>query len=524
MKPVSKYRLFVENSQYIYLATLVTEVFGFIVSIFVIRKLSVETYGTFNFLIASFFIFRVIGISSVSSLFNRFIPEMAEKKEFSKLKKFLNHILSLSVLILLLLILLLSFTKIEFGTFFGVINFEEFFAAFIVFLVARYLMSVAENILSSLLLNKALAIYKMIRSAVSPVVYLVFLPILDVNIMLLIEGFFCMMIVLPSSIKIYSYIKENIQDNVELNSGKIYKKRMLRYGLFSSLDQLGVAVIGRTSDYFIISAIASQYSVGLFSFAHKLFSMLDRAIPINEILNTVRPLFIQKFSNGFDEKKFNDINNLIIKLILPVYFIPFLLFLIFGEGIIKFIYDPKYLASYWLTLILFFAPVLIMFYYPTILLVQLKEKVEYQLLTNVLAVFSIVGGIFFMKWFGLVGIVVATSIGNFLRKFIMYLLMKRDVKIEFRLSELKNYLFISLVLLITFYFLELLVVNIISLIAAVALFGIVALLLLVLFHPFKEDEIAFLNNLAGASKPLSILKPAVIKIHNLKTLIPKFGF
>lgn len=523
MKTISKYKIFVENSQYIYLGTIVSEIFSFIVSILVIRKLSVETFGTFNFLIASFFVFRVIGISSISSLFNRYIPELVEKKDFKRLRRFIKIILFLSMVILGILIFLLLLTQNIYANFFKIENFTNFIYAFLIFLTTRYLMSITENILNSLLLNKSLAIYKMIRSAASPVLYLIFLPVLSVNIMLLIESVFCLMIAFPSFFKIYSYLKINepLNDIGSINND--YKKRMIRYGLLSSFDQIGMAVIGRTSDYFIISAMANQFSVGIFSFAHKLFSMLDRAIPINEILNTIRPMFIQKFTSGFDENKFNTINNLMIKMILPVYIIPFLLFLLFGESIINYIYDPKYLASYWLTCILFFAPILIMFYYPTILLVQLKEKVEFQLITNILAVLSIIGGIFFMKWFGVLGIVIATSIGNFLRKYIIYLFMRRSVNIKFRLSELMNYIYISIFVSIVFLLLQGFVTSIISLVIFISLFLFTSVLLLILFHPFNNEELEFINNFTLVSKPLAIISSIVVRIYGLKTYILKLS-
>jgi len=290
----------------------------------------------------------------------------------------------------------------------------------------------------------------------------------------------------------------------------------------SSFDQIGQGVLGTTSDYFIISAIGNQHLVGLFSFAIKISRMVYRVIPLKEFTKIIRPLYFQKFiRKDYQVKELTQINTFMLKLLLPIYFIPFVFFLIFGKDLILLVYGQKYVAAYIPACIMFAAPILNSIGTPLSLIIKLHEKMEYFLYTKIIVVFSIVLGIVFMKLWGIIGVVIATTACSFLKWCIMLIFIRRTVPVYFRFKELLNYLYVSIFIFTLFSLMQPLINNVYSIILFIVLFIILYGILLINYHPFSTEDLILLKKFSGSSKILNKCEPIILKINNLKPAISK---
>jgi len=80
----------VNNTKWIYVSKIATQLFSVITTILVIRKLSVDVFGTFNLFQTSFVVFQLFTLSWIISVFNRYIPEIEGAGNATKLMVWSN--------------------------------------------------------------------------------------------------------------------------------------------------------------------------------------------------------------------------------------------------------------------------------------------------------------------------------------------------------------------------------------------------------------------------------------------------
>ena len=512
----SKTRILVKNTSYIFIGKIITQIFGFIVTILVIQKLSVELFGTFNFLIATYVIFSVLLISPLITVLNRYIPEFISANDKSSLKKII--LLSFAALIIGLFIIsvLIIIFQTSFESFFNINNFGKYLLPFLFYTISISVNTLAVASITSMLLHKYFVILQIISSIIRAIIYIILLPILNVNIMLIIEAISLLVIALPSIFIISNNIKKITGEAVRDNKIHNLRKRIFRFTFFSSINELGAGIIGPTSDFFIISAIGSNYVLGLYSFSYRIFKLVYQILPLQNFLTIVRPLFFNRFSNKDRINEMNSIYNLMVKWMIPIFLFPVLLFLVFGNNIINYIFDPKYLKAYWVTVVLLLSGLVTAFFYPLGLIIQLYEKMEYAFYSKLVVIFSIIVGVFFMKIWGIVGVAVATFLGGLLKNMFMFHFIKKIVPIKYKFKEFKNYIFVSIILFGLFYFTNYFITNLFILICFSILFSISFIVIFIILHPFNNNEMIMLDKIANSSKLIVTIKPIVIFIHNIK--------
>lgn len=511
---MSRSQTLLKNTLYISISKLVTEVIGIFVQILVIRKLSVEIFGTFNFLLNSFVIFQIFSISPISDVFYRYIAEFSEKNDYKRLRKLIQYGTFISLVSFLLLLLLLHLFKYDFSRIFSINDLDQYYQSYILFLCCFYLSTVTSLITASLLLHKNLGIIRIITSIVRSVLYLITINNLTVNKLITIESIVSFIsFVYLSFILIKKIVKKESEDKISFYNGK---RRVFRFGVFSSLNQLGTGIIGKSSDYFIISAIGDPLSVGLYAFAHKIHGIIFKILPMKDFFSVVRTVFFQKFAKKKSEIEINTYYNLMVKVMLPIYIFPFLIFTIFGKSIITYIFDPKYLASYYTTCIVLLSLVITAIFYPLGLVVQLYEKPEYGFYSKIVVIFSIVAGIYSMKFWGIVGVASATFVGELLRNIIMLCLLRKIIKIKYKYMDILNYFIPIGILSIVFYLFYNSIDNIIILIFMMLIYFVVYVILTILYNPFNNDELIIMNNVISKSNSLVKIKDVVLKINSIK--------
>lgn len=264
--------------------------------------------------------------------------------------------------------------------------------------------------------------------------------------------------------------------------------------------------------------MANTYTLGIYSFAFKQFEYIFKVLPIKEVLSIIRPIFIQKFNNvDQDDKEFKTLFNLFVKLLFPLYTFPLLLFIIFGKQLIIIVYKVEYQEAYILVVVMLISNIIVSFAYPTTLVMVLKERMDLSLISKSIFVFSIIGSIFGMKYFGLLGVVTATVIGDFLRNILIYYLLNKSFKLPYNFKGYWNYIIVFFTTTITFYFMAQGINSIFDLILYSLFFALVYFLFNIYFNALNSEDIIFIRKISNHSKPLQKVDKFIQKILIIKS-------
>lgn len=513
----SRAKILVKNTAWIYIGKLFTQVFGVIATILVIRKLSVDVFGTYSFLIKILLIYFVFALSPVLNLFNRYIPELLQLKDFRRAKKLIKVGVSLAGSVGIIISFLIFFLSEPFSNLFNIENLRLYYNALMFFIVATFFKNLFNTILTSALLHQYAAILMTVSSLTRSVLLVVFLKMIDVNLLLIIEGIASLAFFLPGLFLLARFFRSRAHQQTESLENNDIRKRVTKFGMYSAFNELGYGIVGRESDFYIISAFSSPYFVGLYSFGTSIYEMIFKVLPVREFMTVLRPVFFQKFTKDYDPDEFIHIYNFIVKLILPAFLLPTVYFIIFGRQVINLVFDPKYIEAYWATNLILLSNISLAVFMPLNLVLHLKERMDIALLSKIVAIFSIVAGIFAMKHFGIVGVAAATLIGDFLREMFVFLVLRRTVDLKYRLKEYVNYIFIFVLSSIPFLLVREVITSMEILILLSAVYGVLVVFLIILFHPFNAKDQVLLNKLSESTKASSMIGRVIKRIYRLRS-------
>lgn len=510
-------KIIIENSTWMYISKILNQLFLFMSTVLVIRKLPVDIFGTFNLLLNTFVVFEIFALSSISAVIKRYIPELINSKDYMKIRKLIRYSVIFSLCIFAILFFFLILYKSSFSSFFKIENFNKYLVTFIFCNVCHFGKIIIEDILSAFLFHKKTAIISILNSILKSTLYIILLERLSINNLLLIEGSLAILFVFQGT---YVYLKGiNALDKTAKPTivEPVTKKRVIKYGAFSVINELGVGIVGKTSDYFIISAIANPYQVGLYAFGHRIYSLIYKLLPIKDFQTIIQPIFFRIFSQNRSNNEFIQVFNFLAKVMIPIYVYPGLFFLVFGKNIIILLFGAKYLEAYWVTVIMLLGNFSYGFFYPLALSVQLKERMDISLISKSVSIISIFAGIYFMKLFGILGVAITTTLGNFFKYAIMLFFMRKYTDIRYDVREYVNFIYIFL-LLIPFSSVNLLTLNYVSLFVLSVVFTLFSFIVLIWFSPFNKEDLFLLSKLSYASKKINILAKYVSKIYMLKPI------
>ncbi len=518
MQENSKVNILIKNTSWVYINKVFFSILQVIVTILVIRKLDIDIYGTFNFLIASFFIFQIFAASQVASVFDRYIPELIKNKDYRRFKKLVTYGVVIAIFGLSALLILLYLFQKPFADLFNFMDFEKYLLAFMAYVIGRFARVITEALIKAMLLHKQYAIINMIVTALRSVLYLYFLPRITINLMLYIEAAIGMLYGISSFVVAVVKYKKAMKthNTADVIESDISASRVMKFGLYSVFNELGANIVQENSDVFIIKAMGNPFLLGLYTFAFKIYHILFQILPLKDFFSVLRPLFFQKFTSEHTKEDFVHMFNFIIKFMLPLLTFPALYFFIFGKEVIEFVFDPKYIAAYTVTCIIMSNYIFTALFFPVGMTIQLKERMDIALAGKIVVIFSLVAGFLGMKYFGIEGVAVATVLGLILKNLLMLFLMKNKAHMEYRFSEFKNYLFISLFLVALFYFTESFIINIWRLGMVSVLYVLAAGILVIMYHPFTDRDMLVIIKMRNSSKIGKKIAPFIEKVYNLK--------
>ncbi|MBS2099104.1 oligosaccharide flippase family protein [Carboxylicivirga linearis] len=517
---INRKQILVENTLWVYLAKIVMQLISLIASVLVLRQLDVDVYGTYVFLFGLFTAYQLLITSPLKHVLTRFVPELRNKVAPSSLLK----LVMMYVVIALVMVIVLTGLGVAFkdslSQLFNIDTLDAHFKAFLFFVFSYSIKILLEVLLSALLLHRRIAILNMVLALCRALAYIILLERLNVNLLLLIEGCVSLIYSLPALFVFLNGVKK--EDNGKELVTSRDKHRMQRFWLYSLFTELGAGLIGRTSDYYIVAAFSSPYFIGLYGFAVKIYELFYKVLPLKEFESVLKPLVFDRFNSTTDHHQLNSFYNFSIKVLLPVFILPFAYFLCFGEEVILLLFGAKYLDAYWPTVIILGGFITNGLFYPLSIFIHLKEKMHILLFSRLVVVFSLFAGIYMMKSYGISGVAIATIFGELIKNILMFFLFRSYVKIHYDRRVFISNLFLILTLIVFIYPLHLILSRWSLLVTGSILFSIIYLLFIINCHALRAKELAYLESIIQSNPKMAILydkfwrllnKLAIRKVH-----------
>ena len=505
----------INNTLWVYAGKVITQVLGLVATVLVIRKLPVEMYGTYTFLFGLFFVYQLFVTSPIKNVLLRYVPELYEKGASFIVRKLVIYSQVFAMGFIAVFSFLLYLFKNEFSGFFHIESFDTHFKAFTVFVFCYALKVLSETIIASFLKHPVSTKANVLVVVVRASSYLVMLSSITVNMLLYIEAIVSVLFVLFVLKSILKELFKRSGENIGDYTGIVVKGRILRFYFLTFFSELGYGIIGKTSDQYIVAAISSPFYVGLYGFALKIFEMFYKVLPFREFESVLKPVFFKRFSNLTGEKEINEFYNFSIKILLPLFIFPALYFMVFGKGIIVHVFDEKYLPAYWVTCVLLVGLIFHGLFYPLNLVIQLKERVEINLYSRIVVVFSVVAGVYAMKLWGVVGVAAATVAGELLKNIFMLLLLRRHISVKYSKSIFIRYGILIAVFTIGFLPIAGSFASLFGLLTGSFVFVVVWLMLVVNIHPLNNLELRKLKGLVCESEKLESACLKLVPIINM---------
>jgi len=229
-----------ENARYILLQKFITPALNLVITIYIVRKLSILDYGIYNLLYALIGYLTLFSSMGLLNAYQRYIPEYFTKKYYSKVKRLLNWglVVRLSVAIIIFLIVLMAGNSIS--SLFKTDNLSLYFQIFFIGIILLLEIQIIEITLASLLLNKAIMISYLIATIFKGgFIYLFLEKDMGLKGLLYAETIYFGILFL---LQFFFYYTGFAKKHKSLENA-LPVKRILRYCGFSYLDEIGWTIL-----------------------------------------------------------------------------------------------------------------------------------------------------------------------------------------------------------------------------------------------------------------------------------------
>jgi len=477
------------NSYYLMAERVICPIINFLVTIFIIRKLSIENFGIYSILLALMTYIGLISALGLPDIFQRFIPEFYQKRQLHSLSQLIYRgLLARFIFSLVLVLILVIFSgtiekifKIEYA-----LNYLTFFSIAIIFGLASGLLSIA---LTSSLRNK--------EYAASQISYTIFRAIIlffiiessgSLSGLLIGES---LAFVFLALLQVYFVSKFKLPKAIQ-SKLQLPIRRLIRFGGYSYFNDVGAQILSDSSDYFIISPFLGPGQVGIYAFAFKIMEFVSRVLPHTMLSKIIRPVFFTKYAKNADLSLINKMFNFHLKIIAIFSFPLVTLVLIFKEKLIMYMFDPKYLESSKILLIVASFTAINFLIEPVGLVLQSLEKVHVLLVSKIFVVYNLLAAFIVIKKWGIIGVAYATCTAVLFKNIFCYFFAKKYARLRPDYKMLGKMILNSLLMGTIALFLKSQVKDLISFILIIMLAIFIYLLFSYFNNAFSDQEKKFI--------------------------------
>ena len=420
---------FRRSSFYILIQKLITPTLTFGVTIFLVRRLSVDDYGVFNIMEALMAYIGLFSSLGLLNIFKRFIPEFVQHGQSTEMRKLVFWgVAARGALVLIFLAICFIWAepigrllRLE-----GYGDYLSYFALAILFYLESQLLGLA---LVSLFLHRSFALAQIIYTVLRSVLVVV-LVLAGLNLQGLLIGesvAYGVLLVL----QVWEYRKRALPDHPKMDTDRPFPMRRIgRFAGFAYFNEMGEQILDVSTDFFIISAILGAESVGLYAFATRFMNLISRWLPHRLLIDVITPTFYTRYSQEKSPETLNTMFNFLNKMV-GFFIFPLTLYLVLmGDKIISLIYSEKYLAALTVFAIAASFQALNAFEMPLGLVVQAMERVEIHLYSKVFSVYNLVGNLLVIRHWGIEGVALVTCSAILFKNVFTYFTIRRHVAIH----------------------------------------------------------------------------------------------
>ncbi len=240
-------------------------------------------------------------------------------------------------------------------------------------------------------------------------------------------------------------------------------------------------------------------ALGLYAFPYKLLDSVFNWLPINQISQIVKPFFIRKYYEENESIIYLErMYNFFLKIYLIIYSIIAFYLVAYQDLIHVYVFKSKYINTQELLIIVLFSFIFRAIAFPAGTVMEIREKVEYLLISKIFAVINIFLVIIVLNYtnLALIGVALATTLSNIMRNLYLFLKIRNTFNIKtYNIDMIKTFAFlfiIGFVVIAVGYFSD----NIILRLALPVLLGVISFIIAWRqFQPFNKYERDILNKI-----------------------------
>ncbi|MBU1147839.1 MAG: oligosaccharide flippase family protein [Candidatus Omnitrophica bacterium] len=422
-----------QGAAYQYAGLASTAILGFFTSVYLIKKLTIEEYGIYNFLWSLVIVANLITAFGITQAIQRYLPEYRQKNDIYVQKNIIIGSMLLRFLadVLFVLIFLVSIDKLLL-----VFNIPH---AWKLCVLASLLITffnvesklLGDGALPAMLENRYLNIINIICKALqlglfalSIVLgyglYGIVLAWLIIEVALFLLYFY----------KVYRKIlclpvlMSKVNKNLPL-------KRFMSFSGYVYLANIAYFFTDRSADIFLLSYFIGPKAVGLYSFAFGIPLTIMRLSPASALRSLLTPVVVSRYAATKSNKDlvyfFSFISRLTFFTMVPL----FLSFMILSDGIIKYVFNVSYLENKDLFILSLFFVTLLQFLYSYSSIIYTLEKKRLFLISILFGGLNLIGDIILIPIYGAKGAVLATGVSGIALIVVFHIIIKRGLNISY---------------------------------------------------------------------------------------------
>lgn len=423
------------SSSSIYISTSIQIVFTFLISVYLVRYLSVHDFGAFN-LITSIITFATYLTSfGLENVLGRFIPEFLAKKQFKKI----NSLLLLTFLVRISALFLFTILLVIFKfSIFSFLNLPSILLSWLGVIILIIFIQRTDSLFGDKFLASYMEHYqsRLNQIGVTVISFILFLFVIFYNCGLggLIVSLF---IVHSLSFLHYLYLairryKQNVIRYKTDDTFQLENRRILRVAYFSFLAVSTGVFRNVMIDNFVISYYLGTEMIGLYSLAAMMTGIVRKVNPISILREVFNPLFTKKYYSNSENPEillfsFEFLNKLYFFITIPM----LIGMGILAKEIIILIYNPDYINILPIIYIFlgFYSIGLLSYTFNT--MIDTLEKNELHFYSGIFSIYNLIMDIILVPRLGINGAAIATGSALFLQYFYYFYFTRKLTGIYF---------------------------------------------------------------------------------------------
>ncbi len=221
------------------------------------------------------------------------------------------------------------------------------------------------------------------------------------------------------------WVKVPRQGGLQDRFSKEERRRLARYAFYYNFNDVGVGMLDANFDTFIIAMFLDPIAVGAYAFCHRINNMASRMLPVNYLLDVVRPLFIAGNHDGQSAEIQRNFQ-LLLKITYLFQFPLFVFFLLLSKDLITVFFGGKFIEFSPLIIAVACCNLVNAFQLPVGLVAQLRERAEVILYSKIFALYNLLADLVFIHYWGIWGAVLATGSAVLFRNLFIWFYVRHE--------------------------------------------------------------------------------------------------